>query len=154
MASDVGTPSPRGLAKLRSRNKGLVSTSTASLPLGGSSGDSDDATSRISGAGDKDGRLLTSTMGNAFDKVRSRRRSTDDRSSHAPEEAEGRLSTLISKTKRKVRRADRGTDLERNLSTDTGVTELSGNRSDSSLVLGDSGGSSLFTDDERQDSEG
>lgn len=149
--SEVGSPSPRGLAKLRSRTKGLASTSTASLPLAGSSGDSDDTTSKVADSADKDkdGRLLA-----ALDRVRSRRRSTDDRAGNSVDEAEGRLSTLISKTKRKVRRADRAGDLERKLSTASGTTGMSGNHSDSSLVLGDSGGSSLFTDDEKQDTDG
>ena len=147
----AGTPSPRGVSKLRGRNKGLASTSTSSLP--NSSGDSDDASSKLAprDAGDGNGGLRAS-VGTAIDKVkdRTRRRSVDDRR-NSDDVSGGRLSALLSKTKRKSKRDDTGDGPDRTFSVDS-VNISPGNRSELSLVDG-SGSSSLFTDDERGDAD-
>lgn len=149
--AEVGTPSPRGgaLSKLRrTKDKGFGNVSTTSLP--GTSGESDEMTGN---APDKDG--LRASMENAIDKVRggSRRRSVDDR----PKTEDGpprRLSTLVSKAKRKVR-GDREAELSQTTSLESGADlALPGNRSDSSLLFDESGHSSLLTDDEGRDGDG
>lgn len=148
--ADVGAP-PRGaLSKLRrSKDKAIGHVSTTSLP--GTSGESDDGPAN---ATDKDG--LRASMENAIDKVRgsSRRRSVDDR----PKTEDGqprKLSTLVSKAKRKVRKGDRDADLSQTTSLESGTDlALAGNRSESSLLFDESGHSSLLTDDERTDGDG
>lgn len=144
--ADIGTPSLRGgaLSKLRrNKDKGLESVSTTSLP--GNSGDSDESQPI---APDKDG--LRASMENAIDKVRggSRRRSMDDRPK-TEDGSGGKLSTLVSKAKRKVRKGDRDGDLSQITSRGSDLV-LPGNRSESSL-LDESGHSSLLTDDERHE---
>ncbi|KAK4502643.1 hypothetical protein PRZ48_006069 [Zasmidium cellare] len=147
--ADVGTPSPRGVSKLRRlKDKGIGNVSTTSLP--GTSGESDDSPANGT---DKEG--LRASMENAIDKVRgsSRRRSVDDRSK--TEDGQPRkLSTLVSRAKRKVRKGDREGDLSQTTSRESGTDlVLPGNRSESSL-FDESGHSSLLTDDERTDGNG
>lgn len=147
--AETETASPRGaLSKLR-RTKGLVNASTNSLVS--SSGDGDDATGNAPDVVSEGG------LRASFDKVKDRaRRSQDGRRGSADVSSAvssgRRLSSLVSKTKRKITRSERNAGLERNLSADSGNAALSGNRSDSSLLLDDSGHSSLLTDDEREPS--
>lgn len=150
--ADIGTPPPRGgtSSKLRrSKDKGTGNASTTSLP--GTSGESDD-----SPASAPDNQGLRASMENAIDKVRrsSRRRSVDDRPKNDDGQS-GKLSTLVSKAKRKVRKGDRDADLSQTTSYESGTDlVLPGNRSDSSLLFDESGHSSLLTDDERTDGDG
>ena len=139
----LAEPPPRGLSKLRSRGKGIVSASTTSLT--NSSGDGDDK-SALSAT---DNGLLRSSMDAAIDKVRdrTRRRSVDDR--RGSDDVPGRrLSTLVSKTKRKIK-GEKGSEPDRTLSVDSFGFE--GNQSDSASPLDGSGRSSLLTDDEALD---
>lgn len=149
--ADVGTPPPRTgtLSKLRrNKDKGIGNVSTTSLT--GTSGESED--SPDNGA---DSQGLRASMENALDKVRSsRRRSVDDRSRNEDGQS-GKLSTLVSKAKRKVRKGDRDPDLSQTTSYESGTDlALPGNRSESSLLFDESGRSSLLTDDERTDGDG
>lgn len=166
MERGANAPSPRGAPlgltkKLLRKDKTNVETSTSSL---GSSSDNganiapgnlpEDVSESNSG--------LRASMESAIDKVkeRARRRSVDDRGLERRESDDSRrLSTLVSKTKRKVKKGLKvaDADTERNLSMDSGsrlgISELEGNHSDSSLLQG-SGRSSLLTDDERSDQDG
>lgn len=141
--SEAATPSPRGLAKLRSRTKGVANNSSSSLP-GSSGGDSDDLAGKTNVAGEDGG--LRGSMESVIDKVKERtaRRSIDDRG--------GSVTNLLSKAKRKVRKGDRTNDLERNMSIESG--NLEANQSSTSLLLDESVRSSLLTDDGRFDSDG
>ncbi|CAK4020416.1 gram domain-containing [Lecanosticta acicola] len=150
--ADTGAAPPPGssaLAKLRRNNKGLANASTASLPNTSSESDT-----RNSGENASDDGRLRASLDAAIDKVKertSRRSSADARSGN--EEA-GRLSTLLSKTKRKIKKSDRDdNDASRRNSVNSALVGQLGNRSESSLLAG-SGHSSLLTDDERVDSEG
>jgi hypothetical protein len=161
---ETGAPSPRGgplgLSKLLRKDKGNVEASTNSLASSSDNGAyapgySQDGASESSG--------LRASMESAIDKVkdRTRRQSVHER---RPErrgsDDSRRLSTLVSKTKRKVKKGLKvaDADTERNPSVDSGsrlgYSELEGNRSDSSLYLYGSGRSSLLTDDERSDLDG
>lgn len=147
----LGDPSPRGLSKLRSRNKGLVSASATSLShvSGEGDGNGDGHSDDKSGAVAADTGLLRSSVDAAIDKVKdkTRRHSVDGR--RGSDDVSGRrLSTLVSKTKRKIK-GDRGCDPARTLSVDS--LGLDGNQSDSASPLEGSGRSSLFTDDEAMD---
>lgn len=104
---------------------------------------------------------LRASMESAIDKVRARRHSVDDRGmEQGGSDDSRRLSTLVSKTKRKVKKKLKvgDTDSEHALSVNSGsrldLEELEGNHSDSSLLHYESGRSSLLTDDDRSDPDG
>lgn len=107
---------------------------------------------------------LRASMESAIDKVKDRtlrrgsvggieRRDSDDSRVESR-----RLSTLVSKTKRKVKKGWKvgDDDSQRRPSMDSrlGIDELGGNHSDSSLLLDGSGQSSLLTDDDRSEPDG
>lgn len=143
--------SPRGgpLAKLR-RNKGLANASSTSLTS--SSGEGEDVAGK-STENVADSSRLRGSIDAAIEKVRdrtSRRGSLADDRRNSEEPVGRRLSTLVFKTKRRIRK-DRDDDVERNLSIDYLDGMLNGNQSDSSLHLNGSGRSSLLTEDERLD---
>lgn len=150
--ADTGTPPPRAgaLSKLRfTKDKGIGNVSTTSLP--NYSAESDDSPANLP---DKDG--LRASMENAIDKVRdrTRRRSEDDRQK-SDDGQPRKLSTLMSKAKRKVKKGERDAGLSQTTSYESGnELVLPGNRSDSSLLFDESGHSSLLTDDERTDGDG
>ena len=139
LSADRGSPSPRrSYGKLR-RNKGLDEARTDSMAS--SSADGDD--------GIESGGLRASVDG-AMDKVkkRVRRLSVDDRNVDG-ESGPRRLSKILSRRKRSPIKDGLSSDMQRNLSSDSGFgnMDLSANRSDSSLLLNESGRSSLLTED-------
>lgn len=152
--AETGLPSPPpsrsgALAKLRRNNKEIASASTSALP--NHSGET--ASARNSGENASDDGRLRASVDAAIDRVKERTRRKSSADARSGNDDSGRLSTLLSKTKRKIRKGDRENDLSRNNSIDAAQVGHLGNRSESSL-LDESGHSSLFTDDERIDSEG
>lgn len=164
---ETSAPSPRGvplgLSKLLRKDRENVDASinpqaTSSYNGVHAPGNFQDDVSENSG--------LRASMESAIDKVkeRTRRRSVDDRGLERRDSDDSRrLSTLVSKTKRKVKRSLKvaDADSERNTSIDSGSgsrlgtseLELAGNHSNSSLLQYESGHSSLLTDDERSDQD-
>lgn len=163
---ETGAPSSRGplsLSKLLRKDKEIDQASTNSLASSSDngirmSGIFQDDTSEIVG--------LRASIDSAIDKVKERTRrrpSVDDRGLEIRDSDDSRLlSTIVQKTKRKVKKGLKvaDADSERNLSMDSGSRlgaselELGGNRSESSLLQYGSGRSSLLTDDERSDPDG
>lgn len=143
---ESGTSSPRGaFSKLRSRSKGLASSSTTSLASSAGDGDGDELEGKA-----EDSTLDPSRLHSPFDKAkdRPRRRSVQEDRVSSEETSGRRLSTFVSNTKRKIKR-DRGHDVERTLSADSaaGLED----QSDSSPMDGSGRSSLLVTDDERMD---
>ena len=150
------TQSARGpLAKLRS-TKGSINASSNSLAS--SSGDGDESGNnehkpQSLNATESGG--LRASVGSAIDKVkdRTRRLSVDGQVDGRGSEDSTRLSSIITRTKRRVRNRSKAPGGSRRGSVDSRLgndLELEGNQSESSLFAG-SGRSSLLTDDERSE---
>lgn len=141
---DAGSGAFAKLHPLSSRmQKGAANVSSSSLS---SSRDGDDI-DQSSG--------LRSSIDNVIGKVKdrtSRRGSVDDRRNSEEPLPERRLSTLVAKTKRKIR-SSRGDGLERALSTDSNIVpDVNLSDSSSLMISGEgSGRSSLYTDDEEEE---
>lgn len=152
---------PLGLSKLLRKDKDKTKSDNPTNSLTNSS-DHDLYASGISRESNSESTGIRASMESAMDKVRSRRHSVDDQGlERRGSDDSRRLSTLVSKTKRKVKKSLKvaDADSERNLSVDSGSRlGLGGleayNHSDSSLIQYGSGRSSLLTDDERSDPDG
>lgn len=159
---------PLSLSKLLHKDKDHVSTN--SLANSSDSGVHAPPDSGFAQQDAPESTGLRASMDSAMDKVKDRVKDRVRRRSVASVDDRGlerrgsddsrRLSTLVSKTKRKVKKGLKESlkvgdaDSQRSLSMDSRLgSELEGNHSDSSLLYG-SGRSSLLTDDDRSDLDG
>ena len=138
-STDLATPPPRGLSKLR-RLEGGSNHSTNSLV---SSSNSDDPNT------DPNLQQLNTEGGTGKLMDRLRRKSIQDDSRRGSKDTGKRISVLLPGRKNKLKKQPSSEQLERHLSTDSGAGNLAlaRNQSDSSLGQDGSGHSSLLSDD-------
>jgi hypothetical protein len=144
--------SSRSLSRLRPGKHDATTPDNDSTPS---------LTSRTSSLGD-DSSEVTSTMDGAIDKVRERaRRSVDERRGSEESASGARLSALLGRGARKLKRKDKNNNSINNGSTlgvhhsgESGELAFSDGRSEGSLLDEEDGNSSLLTDDGPETDDG
>lgn len=145
--------SSRSLSRLRPGKHDATTPDNDSTPS---------LTSRTSSLGD-DSSDVTSTMDGAIDKVRERaRRSVDERRGSEESASGARLSALLGRGARKLKRKEKNNNNINNPpstlgvhhSGESGELAFSDGRSEGSLLDEDDGNSSLLTDDGPENDDG